>query len=205
MIRPRRALAAAAGPACAAAVCGLLAGCGVPSTPVPVDAGAAPSRVACGLPRPSPVGTPRDATAEVYLVCGRRVAPVPRRLDTREPDRVRAARVLLAALERGPVPVEAEAGFASEVPAGLTVRGGADQDPPGALRLGQDPRTLPSYAVGQIVCTLAGTPRGASGGTVLLGGPDPGRPVRRYGCDTALRTDPDAGRTAGAPLPSTGP
>ncbi|NEE33656.1 hypothetical protein G3M53_50460, partial [Streptomyces sp. SID7982] len=52
------------------AVAALVSGCGIRTTSVPVDAGAAPSRVPCRLSA-SDVATrsPDSVSAEVYLVC----------------------------------------------------------------------------------------------------------------------------------------
>jgi hypothetical protein len=195
--RPARAAALAL----VVAAAGLLAGCGVRATPVPVDAGAAPTRVACALPSPRSTGDAFGTTTmRVYLVCGQRLSPVEREVRDRRSSRVATARLLLDELEREPDGAEARAGFASEVPIGLGVSGPAHGDPPDALRLGQDPRELPSYAVGQVVCTFADALEGAAGDPVVLGGPDSATAPRRYVCDDALRGDPDAGPTAGVPL-----
>ncbi len=184
-----------------AALAGLLAGCGIQATSVPVDAGSAPSRVACALPAPGPGGDlPGTVEVPVYLVCSQRASPVPRRVRQGRLNRVATARMLLDELERKPDGAEVKAGFASEVPIGLTLSGPAPGDPAGTLRLGQDPRDLPSFAVGQVVCTFADSLEGSPDDFVVLGGPDPRRPPRRYVCDDALRTDPDAGPTAGTPV-----
>lgn len=180
-----------------------LSGCGIQSTPVPVDAGPAPTRVSCALPdRPEPGdGTAFGAaTVRLYLVCSQRLSPVRRAIRGRRIGHVETARLLLGELETDPDPAEEKAGFSSEVPDGLGVTGPDPGDPPGALRLDQDPVQLPSYAVGQLVCTFADTEAGASGDSVVLGGPRAGSATRRYTCDDALRTDPDAGPTAGTPV-----
>ncbi|AEW96156.1 lipoprotein [Streptantibioticus cattleyicolor NRRL 8057 = DSM 46488] len=168
------------------------AGCGIRATSVPVDAGAAPSRVSCAVPEAAATATarPGTTTAAVYLVCSQRVSPVQRVVARPGGDRLATARLLLAELERKPDPAEEHGGFTSEVPGGLAVRGPADGDPPEALRLSQDPDDLPSYAVGQLVCTFAGTAAGAGDRSVVLGGPDPHHRVERYRCDDALRTQP---------------
>lgn len=181
----------------------VLAGCGIRPTSVPVDAGAAPSRVACDLPERSgragrtPSG---DGSIRVYLVCDTRVAAVTRA--GRLPQgRTAAARALLGALRAEPEPAEQEAGFTSAVPRDLRVEGGTDGDPAGTLRLSTPPDRLPSFALAQVVCSFAGTPAAApQDDTVLLAGP-PGSPAepRRYTCTAALRTDPDPTPTAGAP------
>lgn len=198
MTRTERAVTALGG---VLALAGLLTGCGIQATSVPVDAGAAPSRVACAFPSPGPGGfTDGTTTVRVYLVCSQRVSPVQRRVRERRLDRVETARLLLDELERKPDGPEMSAGFASEVPHGLGVSDRAPGDPSGTLRLDQDPRDLPSYAVGQLVCTFADSLQGSPDDFVVLGGPDPRVPARRYVCDDALRTSPDAGPTAGTPL-----
>ncbi len=197
MRRPdvKRWTAAAAGVLLAAGT----AGCGIRATSVPVDAGAAPSRVSCAVPQAAPATrSPGTLTADVYLVCSQRVSPVRRTVRDLGGDRLGTARILLAELQRKPEQAEEKGGFASEVPGGLTVGGPAPGDPPESLRLSQEPEDLPSYAVGQLVCTFAGTAAGAADRSVVLGGPDPGTPARRYRCDDALRTRPDAGSTAGS-------
>lgn len=181
----------------------VLAGCGIRPTSVPVDAGAAPSRVACDLPENAgrTTRTPSGAgTFRVYLVCDTRVAAVTRtgRLPT---GHLSAARVLLGQLRAEPEPAEDEAGFTTAVPHGLRVRGSAADDPVGTLRLSTPPGRLPPFALAQLVCTFAGTPAAAAqDDTVVLAGP-PGGTVgpRRYSCTAALRADPDPTPTAGAP------
>jgi len=197
---PRR--PAAARPAAAAlGLALLLTGCGIRATSVPVDAGAAPARHSCDPPADEPPGTADTIPVQVYLVCSQRLTPVPRSVPGRTLDAVSEARMLLQELQRVPLPAEVKGGFASDVPARLSVTAGDPGDPAGTLRLDRDPVDLPAYAVGQLVCTLTGTTAGSDGLSVLLGGPLPGSPVRRYACDDALRTDPDAGPTAGTVLP----
>lgn len=199
-MRRRRAAAGAAiglGLACA------LAGCGIRATSVPVDAGPAPTRGWCALPD---TGTLTDALGmmplQIYLVCGQRLSPVERSVRERQLAPVETARLLLGELERPPDQAEQRGGFASEVPATLNVSGPVAGDPAGTLRLDQDPDDLPPYAVGQLVCTFADTQAGAADHSVVLGGPDPRVPPRRYACGDELRSDPDAGPTAGVPVPS---
>jgi hypothetical protein len=184
------------------------AGCGIRATNVPVDAGAAPSRVSCAIP-PSRPSAPAAGSvdAQIYLVCAQRVSPVDRivpALPTSRPatdrpatNRLDIARLLLAELQSRPDPAEEKGGFASEVPGGLSIGGPTESDPAGTLRLNQDPNDLPSFATAQLVCTFAGTAAGAADHSVVLGGPDVSVPPRRYQCDDALRTRSDAGATAG--------
>ncbi len=179
-----------------------LSGCGIRATSVPVDAGPAPTRVSCALPDS---GASTDAlgmmTVQVYLLCSQRLSPVQRSVRERRLDRVETARLLLGELQRRPDRSEDRGGFVSEVPDDLIVSGPAVGDPPEALRLDQDPQELPMYAVGQLVCTFADTQAGSTDHSVVLGGPDPRSAVRRYRCDDDLRTDPDAGPSAGTPVP----
>lgn len=202
----RRRAAATAVPALAL-LGAVLAGCGIRPTSVPVDAGAAPSRVACDLPENAgragraPEG---DGAVRVYLVCDTRVAAVARA--GRLPQgRLAAARALLGQLRSEPQPAEEEAGFTTAVPHALRVEAGRADDPVGTLRLSTPPARLPSFALAQVVCTFAGTPAAsARKDTVVLGGPvghgpDAADRPRRYTCTAALRTDPDPAPTAGAP------
>ncbi|MDF3291167.1 hypothetical protein [Streptomyces silvisoli] len=174
------------------------AGCGIRATSVPVDAGAAPTRVSCDQPRTAPSQAPGRVAVDVYLVCSQRVSPVRRIVSDQHQDRLGTARTLLTELQHKPDQAEEKGGFASEVPGGLTVSGPFPGDPAEALRLNQDPDDLPSFAVGQLVCTFAGTAAGAADRSVVLGGPDRSTPALRYRCDDALRTRPDAGATEGA-------
>ncbi|MEU7317835.1 hypothetical protein, partial [Streptomyces sp. NPDC007083] len=201
------------------------AGCGIRATSVPVDAGAAPSRVGCVLPddRKSPEGGGGASVVRVYLVCGARVSPVERKV--RMPDgrssarRLPVARELLDELRQRPEPGEDTAGFETAVPRRLTVSGGTDGDPDGALRLSEPLEELPPYALAQIVCTYADTSAADAEGGVILGGPAGDRstgddavseaegaegadgearsPLRRYECGTALRTHPRSAESAG--------
>lgn len=201
-------------PAALAAV----AGCGIRPTSVPVDAGAAPSRVGCVLPdgrESSPEGGERNLPVRVYLVCGSRVSPVERHVSLpggSDPARLPTARKLLAGLQAGPDAAARSAGFSTAVPRTLRVDGPHTDDPHGALRLSTSPDKLPSFALAQIVCTYADTATATSGSgsssssgrSVILGGPahgaGTGKPLRRYECDTGLRTRPDAAATAGTRL-----
>ncbi|WP_431783240.1 hypothetical protein [Streptomyces chumphonensis] len=189
-----------------------LAGCGIRATPVPVDAGSAPSRVACGVR--GATGDPTEGASEVRvaLVCSGRVVDVRRRLELPTGDgprdRVALARLLLAELRGDPGEEELAAGFATAVPDDLRVAGPAEGDEPTALRLSRPPAALPSFALAQLVCTFADTQLADSGRGVLLGGP-PGGPgeatqddseLRRYECNAALRTTTEAADSAGVPL-----
>lgn len=219
----------------------LTAACGIRATSVPVDAGAAPSRVGCVLPqdpadpeRPESLsGGGTDRTVRVYLVCGSRVSPVERQVHMpggrSAAERLPVARTLLKELQRRPTAPEGTAGFETAVPDGLTVQGPADGDPDEALRLSRPLDELPSYALAQLVCTYADTAAADADDGVVLGGPVDGKrtnggrpaaqdgratrtdaeaedrdaarasaaPLKRFECDTALRTRPQAADTAG--------
>ncbi|MBN3931057.1 hypothetical protein IQ279_15685 [Streptomyces verrucosisporus] len=202
--------------ASAAALAALaLGGCGIRSTPVPVDAGPAPSRASCTAPAVEDEGGPGDegVRADVFLVCGGTVSAVERTVapggsgPDAEPGpeaRLETARELLRELRRNPSRAEREAGFGSSVPGDLEIGGPGDGDPGEALRLSRDPGGLPSFALAQIVCTFTGTAAVGRDGSVVLGGPDRdggGEPPLRYSCTDALRGSPEAAKTAGAPLP----
>jgi hypothetical protein len=181
-----------------------LAGCGIRATNVPVDAGPAPDRVSCTAPRTPPPSGSADlgdkVYSDLYLLCGQRVSPVRRAVPGPLTGHLATARALLAELKRKPDAAEENSGFATEVPGDITADGPAGGDPPETLRLGQDPRELPSYVLAQLVCTFAGTAAGGQDLTVVLGGPPAGGPARRYRCDETLRSAPDAGATAGTSL-----
>ncbi len=192
--RTRRAAAALAGAALTAA---LAAGCGIRTTSVPVDAGAAPSRVPCSMPAEDVTTQAlQGIPVQVYLVCSSQLATVDRavRVDEATANRVRVARAFLAELERKPSADERRAGFTTAVPADLRIGGARDGDPQGALRLSQQPEDLSSEALAQIVCTFAESPTLASDGTVLLGGPGK-YPARGYLCTSETKARPQAATT----------
>lgn len=184
----------------AAALLPLLGACGIRSTTVPVDAGPAPSRVACQVPSPenSP-GSVDAAVVKVYLVCGGQTTPVRRTVvvHPRPTSRVEQVNELLRQLQRSVLGEEAKAGFSSAVPGTLQVLGHDAGDPDDALRLSQSVGDLPSFALAQIVCTVAESPLASPSHTVLLGGPDPAKPVRSYQCTDDLLTHPQAADGAG--------
>ncbi|MFF8288182.1 hypothetical protein ACF068_02970 [Streptomyces sp. NPDC016309] len=195
-VRERRGPVALAGVAVLAAV---LAGCGIRTTSVPVDAGAAPSRLPCSvsggdvapqaqLQQPVPV--------RVYLVCASGLEAVDRTVPEsgdKNPGggRVAVARALLNQLLAEPSAGEREAGFTTSVEGPLTVSAGREGDPEGSLRLSRQPEDLPAAALSQIVCTYAENGATAEGGSALLGGPG-SYPVRRYACTAQLRERPDS-------------
>ncbi|MDX2707502.1 hypothetical protein PV350_32355 [Streptomyces sp. PA03-6a] len=180
----------------------LLAGCGIRTTSVPVDAGPAPSRVSCAVPdeEASPTATasasPQGPAARVFLVCSAQVAAVNRSVRTGGLDQLGMAVLLLRELQRKPRGGESSAGFTTAVQGDLAVEGPHRDDPRGSLRLSAPLGDLPPFALAQVVCTYAGTAAGSGSGGVLLGGPDD-TPVRRFTCTGDLRTDPEAAETAG--------
>lgn len=182
----------------------LLAGCGIRSTSVPVDAGPAPSRVSCATPSAPALSDPDMVTRKVYLVCSMQVAPVTRAVRVqslgsgRIPLTAQAAELLrqLQASPRGP---ESQAGFSTAVPAALEVLPPRAGDPKSALRLNQELDDLPSFALAQIVCTLGANRTTAPDGSVLLGGYAAGDRVHAFTCTPELRSRPDPGEDAGTP------
>lgn len=178
----------------------LLTGCGIRTTTVPVDAGPAPSRVSCAVPRAGGTAPEPDTVARpVYLVCSQQAAPVSRNVPIRDgsTDRLAQVRILLGQLQRSPLSAEAQAGFSTEVPGNLEILGPFKGDPKGALRLSQPLDELPSFALAQLVCTLAANPLIAPGHALILGGSGAGTAVRGFTCTPDLRTRPDAADSAG--------
>ncbi|WP_328537056.1 hypothetical protein [Streptomyces sp. NBC_00344] len=178
------------------AVVSVAAGCGIRDTSVPVDAGAAPSRVACDLPAPNVTAQALEGIpVRVYLVCGSRLVPVDRTVQIAEgrtlSDGVRVAEKLLDELREQPTAAEKDAGFATDVRTPLSVSAGRSSDPDGALRLSRDPADLPSAALAQIVCTYAESAAAGADGAVVLGGPGQD-PPRAYSCTQQLKTSPDS-------------
>ncbi|MFJ7587400.1 hypothetical protein ACIQZO_08365 [Streptomyces sp. NPDC097617] len=174
--------------------------CGIRATTVPVDVGAAPSRVSCDT-QPQPSGV-QGFRATVELVCGsqlvgvERVVPVPEKKPVRDPLAM-VAQALLEALERTPSTEERDAGFTSEVPVGLSAGAPRPGDPEGTVRLSRKPEDLPPVALSQIVCTLAGSEAlKATPGPVVLGGPD-ADPPRAWECTDAVRSRPESVPTLG--------
>lgn len=182
----------------AAAVAGLvagLAGCGIRSTEVPTDYGAAPSRVPCvtsgsgGLASQSGSGVP----VEIFLVCGARLVTVDRtvqlRTDKATTDRVRIAQALLDELAAPASEAEKQAGFTTDVRGGVTASGPRGGDPAQALRLSTRPEELSAFALAQIVCTLADNNASADDREVVMGGPSDS-PLRSYECTPEVRARP---------------
>ncbi|MFJ9544321.1 hypothetical protein ACIRPX_44955 [Streptomyces sp. NPDC101225] len=173
----------------------LLAGCGIRSTEVPTDFGAAPSKVRCSLPEPDvAVQTSRGLPVQVFLVCGSSLVAVDRTV--RVPDgtadsqrRVLVAQGLLDQLAATPSAAEKEAGYTTVVRGGTTVGGPHAGDPEDTLRLSSSPGDLTSFALAQVVCTFSDSAAAEGDGSVILGGP--GRePLRRYECTDEVRSRP---------------
>lgn len=199
---------AGAGALVAAALAVSVTGCGIRTTSVPVDAGAAPSRVPCSTTTGGTTGSPvQGVPVRVFLVCGSQLEAVDRRSPLPEEkaggDPVRTAGGLLAQLLAEPSESERRAGFTSAVRGPLVVSGGHSGDPAGTLRLSRQPEDLAPTALSQLVCTFAESSAGAGGHTVLLGGPGAYEP-KRYRCTTELRERPEsAPPTAPASAPGT--
>ncbi|MFD4241114.1 hypothetical protein ACFWP3_05860 [Streptomyces sp. NPDC058525] len=180
-----------------------LAGCGIRATTVPVDVGAAPSRVSCDTPaQQGGQGGVQGFRATVELVCGsqlvgvERVVPVPEKRPLKDPVAL-VVQALLEALEKPPSGEERDAGFSTGVPAGLTAGAPRPGDPAGTVRLSRKPEDLPPVALAQIVCTLAGSEAVSAGpGPVVLGGPD-ADPPRAWECTDAVRSRPESIPTLG--------
>ncbi|MET7357326.1 hypothetical protein ABZS76_02645 [Streptomyces sp. NPDC005562] len=185
--RRMRAVAAAVG------LAALLAGCGIRSTEVPTDYGAAPSRVPCVLSGAGMASrTGGGVPVEVFLVCASQLVTVDRNLEIRDDkattDRVRIAQALLDELADPPSGAEKEAGFATDVRGATTVSGPRKGDPADALRMSTPPEGLSAFALAQIVCTLADNAT-ADDSAVVMGGPGKS-PLRRYECTTEVRARP---------------
>ncbi|MEU8759898.1 hypothetical protein [Streptomyces sp. NPDC048659] len=194
-MRRRRTGAGALLAAGAVLAAGLLSGCGIRTTSVPVDAGAAPTRVPCNVTDESSAPGVPGVPLRVYLLCGAQLERVDRRSPLPEEktvgDPVRTASALLTQLETEPSDGERQAGFATAVKGPLVVTAGHRGDPKGTLRLSRQPEDLPPTAFAQIVCTFAESAAGAGGDTVVLGGPGPYEP-RRYRCTQELKERPDS-------------
>ncbi|MEV0780712.1 hypothetical protein ACIBLA_01625 [Streptomyces sp. NPDC050433] len=196
-----RSLAVLAG---ALALAGAVGGCGIRTTTVPVDAGAAPSRVPCEVAEGNLTTQAQPgAPVRVYLVCGSELVPVERAAsipgEKALGDRLRVARALVEELLEQPSSTEREAGFTTYVRGPLQVSGARAGDPPGTLRLSRQPEDLPTAALAQIVCTL--TEGAATDGSVVLGGPG-AYGARGYRCDDETKRRPEAAVPTTGPQPS---
>ncbi|MFC8533593.1 hypothetical protein ACFUJY_06520 [Streptomyces sp. NPDC057249] len=189
--RGHRTAAALAG----AALCAVLAaGCGIRTTSVPVDAGAAPSRVPCAMPAEDAAAQARRGIpVQVYLVCASQLVTVDRAVQVQGAgsDRPAIATELLDELRRQPSAGERQAGFSTDVPASLRVLGPRPGDAKDALRLNEQPEDLPAEALAQVVCTFADSDSLTPGDTVTLGGPGD-YPARGYLCTAETKASPKA-------------
>ncbi|MFJ3701055.1 MULTISPECIES: hypothetical protein [Streptomyces] len=195
---PRRALAALAAVVAGAA---LATGCGIRSTSVPVDAGAAPSRMPCrtASAEATTPPLPESVAVRVYLVCASQLVTVERtvEIDESRSAPLLVAQALLGELQREPDSDERRAGFSTDVPTGLRVSDAREGDPDGTLRLSEQPDDLPAEALAQVVCSYADNEPLGSGGSVLLGGPGKYAP-RGYLCTSETKSRPGEVPTLGA-------
>ncbi|MFJ7409921.1 hypothetical protein ACIQWZ_03790 [Streptomyces sp. NPDC098077] len=174
------------------AAAALASGCGIRTTSVPVDAGAAPSRVPCRLSASDAAGrAPDSVSATVYLVCTSQLVTVDRPVaaDATGADPVAAARTLLKEVQQAPPANERRAGFTTAVPAGLRVTPVRDGDPEGTVRLSSQPEDLSAEALAQLVCTYAESETLVRDGSVVLGGPGD-YPPRGYLCTSQTKSRP---------------
>ncbi|MEW2632143.1 hypothetical protein AB0903_10885 [Streptomyces sp. NPDC048389] len=187
-----------------------LGGCGIRTTQVPVDAGAAPSRVPCEVSGESitPQAQEQGVPVRVYLVCATQLVSVDRTAEISESKAADSptgfAQAVLDELLKEPSPPEQEAGFATYVPGPLLVSGARSGDPAGTLRLSRQPEDLPAPALAQIVCTLAESRAAGAGGAVVLGGPGDYAP-RAYACSALTKERPERAVPTLSALPSPGP
>ncbi|MGW0731209.1 hypothetical protein [Streptomyces sp. NPDC002851] len=194
--RVRRTRRALWGVTLAAGLTALLAGCGIRPTEVPTDFGAAPSRVPCVTTEAEVAARPHDdgMPVQIYLVCGSQLVRVDRTVklsgNSGANDRISIARALLDELRTQPTEAEDRAGFTSDVHGKLTVSGPRPGDDRAALRLSKPPEQMTPYELAQIVCTLAHNVATEANGSVILGGPGPDSPLRRYECTDELRSRP---------------
>ncbi|MFF1645715.1 GerMN domain-containing protein [Streptomyces sp. NPDC058240] len=195
--RARRSALALAG---AVAVAVLAAGCGIRSTSVPVDAGAAPSQVPCTMSAEDiTTQALKGIPVQIYLVCSSQLVTVDRtvRVDNSGSDRVPVAQALLDELRQKPPAEERRAGYSTAVPENLRVGAARTGDRQGTLRLSEQPEDLRSEALAQIVCTYAESDTLAPDGTVVLGGPGNYAP-RGYLCTSEMKARPKVVPTPGA-------
>lgn len=186
------------------ALAGAAGGCGIRTTAVPVNAGAAPSRVPCEVSGGNLTTQAQPGVAvRVYLVCGSELVPVERAASIPAEkalgERGQVAQALVDELLEQPSSTEREAGFTTYVRGPLRVSGARSGDPLGTLRLSRQPEDLPTAALAQIVCTL--TEGAATDGSVVLGGPGT-YGARGYRCDDDTKRRPEVAVPTTGPLPS---
>ncbi|MEV5613740.1 hypothetical protein [Streptomyces sp. NPDC052225] len=173
----------------------LLSGCGIRSTEVPTDFGAAPTRVGCSLSGADDMRARAggEFPVQVYLVCTSQLVTVDRTVTLERDsssDRVLVAQALLAELGKSLTAAEKEAGYSTDVAAATKVSGPLKGDPVDALRLSTPPDDLSPNALAQIVCTFANSKVTTDGSDhVVLGGPS-GDPLRSYECTDAVKARP---------------
>ncbi|MFD6475309.1 hypothetical protein ACFWEH_17640 [Streptomyces anulatus] len=174
------------------AAAALASGCGIRTTSVPVDAGAAPSRVPCRLSS-SDVATrsPDSVGVTVYLVCTSQLVTVDRPVaaEATGADPLVVARALLKEVQQAPPANERRAGFTTAIPEGLRVTPARDGDPAGTVRLSSQPEDMSAEALAQLVCTYAENETLVTDGSVVLGGPGD-YPPRGYLCTSQTKTRP---------------
>ena len=184
---------------CVAALGLLLAGCGIRATEVPTDFGAAPSRVRCSLPESGTTAAQLSGgvPVRVFLLCGASLVAVDRSVPVPEgavgaKRRVLVAQGLLNELGDSPSPEEKQAGYTTDVRAGVRVLPPlAGTDPDDALRLSVAPEALSPYALAQVVCTLSDSAASDGNGSVVLGSTVRGE-LRRYECTDKVKQRPGA-------------
>ncbi|MEV1024416.1 hypothetical protein [Streptomyces sp. NPDC050264] len=173
----------------------LLSGCGIRSTEVPTEFGAAPTRVGCSQSGADGVAarTAGEFEVQVFLVCTSQLVTVDRTVTVRRDqtsERVDVARELLAQLSKSLTAAERQAGYTTDVGSDLLVSGPRGGDPADALRLNTPPDDLSPYALAQIVCTFANSKVATDDGEhVALGGPGDD-PLRDYDCSDAVKARP---------------
>jgi hypothetical protein len=167
---------------------------------VPVDAGAAPSRVPCSASAEgSDTGSQGTMSVQIYLVCVSQLLTVDRtvQFDESNSDRTRVAGSILGELQQKPTGDELRAGFSTDVPASLRVLDARLGDPEGTLRLSKQPEDLPAEALAQVVCSYAESEVLVAGGAVMIGGPGSYAP-RGYLCTSETKSRPGNVPTLGA-------
>ncbi|WP_267246192.1 hypothetical protein [Streptomyces sp. PR69] len=174
----------------------VLSGCGIRTTQVPVDAGAAPSRVSCEVSDEDAAPETRTdgLSVRVYLMCASQLEQVDRVAQIPEEkaavSTLLIARALLDELAEQPSQAEQEAGFATHVSEPIGLNGPRAGDPAGTLRLTRQPEDLPAGALAQIVCTFAENGVAVAEDSVVLGGPGEYEP-RGYRCDARAKERPE--------------
>jgi hypothetical protein len=152
----------------------------------------------CAATEPRTVEPPRGTPVQIFLLCAGSLVSVDRAVHIPEgakdgDRRVLVAQSLLGQLGRRPWASERLSGYTTNVDTGTKVTGPHKGDPTDTLRLSTAPDGLSSYALGQIVCTFSDSAATEEDGSVILGGPDEGAPLR-YTCTPEVRTQPGSHR-----------